>query len=59
MISNNKNVTGLLGMDAVNMWVLWEINAHEKEKQGSMIRKEDEKKREKGMRKEVRSETFL
>lgn len=32
------------------MWVLWEINAHEKEKQGNMIRKEDEKKREKGMR---------
>lgn len=61
MISNNNKMaqSSLLGMGAVNMWVLWEINAHEKEKQGNMIRKEDRKKRQKGMRKKLRSEMFL
>lgn len=30
------------------MWVPWEINAHEKEEQKNMIRKEDKEKKKKG-----------
>lgn len=38
---------GLLGVNVVKVGVLWEINAPEKEKEGNMIRKEDEKKKKK------------
>ena len=44
MISNNKKKPQSSLLDAVTMWVLWEINAYEKEEQENMMRKDDKKK---------------